>query len=108
VAGGDARNALNALELAVESTPPGEDGVIHITLDVAQESIQRRAVLYDKDGDDGRTPGYFGIAFLGSRLLGPNGPPLESGLNGVKIFAGLLPFERGGGSPRRGRRVPSG
>jgi putative ATPase len=51
VAGGDARNALNALELAVESTPPGEDGVIHITLEVAQESIQRRAVLYDKDGD---------------------------------------------------------
>ncbi len=51
VASGDARNALNALELAVESTPPGKDGVIHITLDVAQESIQRRAVLYDKDGD---------------------------------------------------------
>jgi putative ATPase len=51
VAGGDARNALNALELAVESTPTDEAGVIHITLDVAQESIQRRAVLYDKDGD---------------------------------------------------------
>jgi putative ATPase len=51
VSGGDARNALNALELAVESTPPGKDGVIHITLEVAQESIQRRAVLYDKDGD---------------------------------------------------------
>ncbi|GAB4490230.1 MAG: AAA family ATPase [Anaerolineales bacterium] len=51
MAAGDARNALNALELAVESTPTGEDGVIHITLDVAQESIQRRAVLYDKDGD---------------------------------------------------------
>jgi putative ATPase len=51
VAGGDARNALNALELAVESTPAGEDGAIHVTLDVAQESIQRRAVLYDKDGD---------------------------------------------------------
>jgi putative ATPase len=51
VAGGDARNALNALELAVESTPPGENGKIHITLEVAQESIQRRAVLYDKDGD---------------------------------------------------------
>jgi putative ATPase len=51
VAGGDARNALNALELAVETTPPNSDGVIHITLDVAQESIQRRAVLYDKDGD---------------------------------------------------------
>ena len=51
VAGGDARNALNALELAVESTQPSSDGIIHITLDVAQESIQRRAVLYDKDGD---------------------------------------------------------
>jgi putative ATPase len=51
VAGGDARNALNALELAVESTPPGREDVIHITLEVAQESIQRRAVLYDKDGD---------------------------------------------------------
>ena len=35
----------------MESTPPGEDGVIRITLEVAQESIQRRAVLYDKDGD---------------------------------------------------------
>jgi putative ATPase len=51
VASGDARNALNALELSVESTPMDKDGVIHITLDVAQESIQRRAVLYDKDGD---------------------------------------------------------
>ncbi|HEX6303191.1 MAG TPA: AAA family ATPase [Anaerolineales bacterium] len=51
VAGGDARNALNALELAVESTPPNEENEIHITLAVAQESIQRRAVLYDKDGD---------------------------------------------------------
>ncbi len=51
VASGDARNALNALELAVESTAPGRNGEIHITLDVAQESIQRRAVLYDKDGD---------------------------------------------------------
>jgi putative ATPase len=51
VSGGDARNALNALELAVESTPPDAEGVIHINMDVAQESIQRRAVLYDKDGD---------------------------------------------------------
>jgi putative ATPase len=50
VSGGDARNALNALELAVESTPP-DKGIINITLEVAQESIQRRAVLYDKDGD---------------------------------------------------------
>ena len=51
MAGGDARNALNALELAVESTPPDETASIHITLEVAQESIQQRAVLYDKDGD---------------------------------------------------------
>ena len=48
---GDARNALNALELAVETTPPGSQGVIRIDLDVAEESIQRRALLYDKDGD---------------------------------------------------------
>ncbi len=51
VAGGDARNALNALELAVESTPPDKNGDIRINLEVAQESIQRRAILYDKDGD---------------------------------------------------------
>jgi putative ATPase len=51
MAGGDARNALNALELAVETTSPDEDEAIHINLDVAQESIQKRAVLYDK-GDD--------------------------------------------------------
>ncbi len=51
VAGGDARNALNALELAVESTIPDKDGIIQISLEVAQDSIQRRAVLYDKDGD---------------------------------------------------------
>jgi len=51
VAGGDARNALNALELAVESTQPGATEQINISLEVAQESIQRRAVLYDKDGD---------------------------------------------------------
>jgi putative ATPase len=51
VSGGDARNALNALELAVESTQAGPDGVVRVTLEVAQESIQRRAVLYDKDGD---------------------------------------------------------
>jgi putative ATPase len=51
VANGDARGVLNALELAVETTPPDENGVIAIDLDVAEESIQRRAVLYDKDGD---------------------------------------------------------
>jgi putative ATPase len=51
VSGGDARNALNAIELAVETTPPDGEGTIHITLVVAQDSIQRRAILYDKDGD---------------------------------------------------------
>jgi putative ATPase len=51
MAGGDARNALNALELAVETTPPDPDGKIYISLDIAQESIQKRAVLYDKNDD---------------------------------------------------------
>ena len=51
IAGGDARAALNALELAVESTPPDADGVIHVTLAVAEDSIQRRALRYDKAGD---------------------------------------------------------
>jgi putative ATPase len=51
VANGDARAALNALELAVETTAPDEGGRIHITLAVAEESIQHRAVLYDREGD---------------------------------------------------------
>jgi putative ATPase len=51
VAGGDARDALNALELAVESTPPSKDDVIQITLEVAEDSIQQRALRYDKTGD---------------------------------------------------------
>jgi len=51
VANGDARGVLNALELAVETTPPNADGLIQIDLAVAEESIQQRAVLYDKDGD---------------------------------------------------------
>ncbi|MBP5974207.1 AAA family ATPase [Brasilonema sp. CT11] len=51
VANGDARSLLNALELAVETTPPDAAGVIHISLNVAEESIQQRAVLYDKEGD---------------------------------------------------------
>lgn len=51
VAGGDARSLLNALELAVETTDPGADGVIRIDLAIAEESIQQRAVLYDKQGD---------------------------------------------------------
>jgi putative ATPase len=51
VASGDARTLLNALELAVQTTPPQADGTVHISLAVAEESIQRRAVLYDKEGD---------------------------------------------------------
>lgn len=51
VANGDARSALNALELAVLTTPAGPDGVRHIDLQVAAESIQRRALAYDKNGD---------------------------------------------------------
>jgi putative ATPase len=51
VANGDARALLNALELAVETTAPDPQGVIRIDLAVAEESIQRRAVLYDKEGD---------------------------------------------------------
>ena len=51
LASGDARNALNALELALVTTPPGDDGVARIGLEVAEESIQQRALLYDKDGD---------------------------------------------------------
>ena len=51
MANGDARSALNALELAVMTTPPDEAGVIRLDLAIAEESIQRRAVLYDKEGD---------------------------------------------------------
>jgi putative ATPase len=51
IAGGDARAVLNALELAVESTLADQDGVIHVTLAVAEDSIQQRALRYDKSGD---------------------------------------------------------
>ncbi|MDR2181345.1 MAG: AAA family ATPase, partial [Treponema sp.] len=55
VAGGDARSLLNALELAVETSPaawpPPEGAAVSISLQAAEESIQRRAVLYDKEGD---------------------------------------------------------
>ncbi len=52
VANGDARAALNAIELGVLTTERGPDGRIHIDLEVAQECIQKRAVRYDKDGDN--------------------------------------------------------
>ena len=52
IAGGDARNALNAIELGILTTQRSEDGKIHITLEVAQECIQKRVVRYDKTGDN--------------------------------------------------------
>jgi len=52
MAGGDARSALNAIELGILTTPRSDDGKIHITLDVASECIQKRVVRYDKDGDN--------------------------------------------------------
>ena len=52
MAGGDARCALNAVELAVLTTPRSEDGKIHLTLPVAEECIQKRVVRYDKNGDN--------------------------------------------------------
>ena len=52
MAGGDARSALNAIELGILTTPRASDGKIHITLDVASECIQKRVVRYDKDGDN--------------------------------------------------------
>ena len=48
----DARCALNALELAVLTTPPSEDGVIHISLDIAEQSVQKKRVNYDSSGDN--------------------------------------------------------
>ena len=51
VANGDARSLLNAIELAVETTASDENGLINIDLRTAEESIQERAVLYDKQGD---------------------------------------------------------
>ncbi|MCI6017953.1 MAG: replication-associated recombination protein A [Clostridiales bacterium] len=52
MANGDARQALNAVELAVLTTDRGDDGKIHITIDVASECIQKRVMNYDKDGDN--------------------------------------------------------
>lgn len=52
VANGDARTALNAIELAVVTTPTGDDGVRVINREVAEESIQKRVVRYDKAGDN--------------------------------------------------------
>ncbi|MGI8604155.1 MAG: replication-associated recombination protein A [Verrucomicrobiales bacterium] len=51
LADGDARKALNALELAVTTTPAGADGAVHVNLAVAEESVQRKTVVYDGQGD---------------------------------------------------------
>jgi putative ATPase len=51
ISDGDARKALNALEIAVLTTPPSPDGTIQVTLAVAEQSIQKKAVVYDGDGD---------------------------------------------------------
>jgi putative ATPase len=51
VADGDARKALNALEIAVLTTPAGEDGFVELNLAAAEQSIQKKAVVYDGDGD---------------------------------------------------------
>lgn len=52
LSGGDARSALNAAELGILTTERSEDGIIHLTLDVASECIQKRVVRYDKTGDN--------------------------------------------------------
>lgn len=51
-ANGDARAALNAIELGILTTEPNGQGIIHIDLDVASECIQKRVIHYDKDGDN--------------------------------------------------------
>ncbi len=52
ICGGDARMALNAIELGILTTERGADGKIHITMQVAEQCIQKRAARYDKDGDN--------------------------------------------------------
>lgn len=51
ISDGDARKALNSLEIAALTTPPGSDGFIHIDLTAAEQSIQKKAIVYDGDGD---------------------------------------------------------
>src|SRR4029078_7201743 len=51
LADGDARKALNSLEIAALTTPPGKDGFIEVTLEVAEQSIQKKWVVYERDGD---------------------------------------------------------
>ncbi|MEO8205005.1 MAG: replication-associated recombination protein A [Chthoniobacterales bacterium] len=51
ISDGDARKCLNSLEIAARTTAADKDGMVHITLEVAEESIQQKAVVYDGDGD---------------------------------------------------------
>ena len=51
ISDGDARRGLNALELGILTTKPDKRGIIHLTLKVAEESIQKKAIIYDRDGD---------------------------------------------------------
>ncbi len=51
VSDGDARKALNSLEIAALTTPPDHDGIIHVTLAIAEQCIQKKAIVYDGDGD---------------------------------------------------------
>jgi putative ATPase len=48
---GDARKALGALEIAALTTPPDPDGIVHVSVPVAEESIQKKSIVYDRDGD---------------------------------------------------------
>ncbi len=52
ISGGDTRCSLNALELAVESTPPNKEGIVYIDLKIAEEAMQKRAIRYDKGGNE--------------------------------------------------------
>lgn len=52
ISGGDARHALNAIEIGIMTTEPSDDGKIHVTIPIAEECIQKRALRYDKDGDN--------------------------------------------------------
>ncbi len=52
ISNGDARTALNSVELGILTTDPAQDGKIHITLEVAQQCVQKRALKYDKSGDN--------------------------------------------------------
>lgn len=95
-AGGDIRNALNALEVAVLSTKPDEEGRVHITHEIAKASIQRRNVRYDRTGDEHY---HYASAFIKSmRGSDPDAAlywmnaMLEGGDDPIFVFRRLLIF----------------